>query len=66
MTQWVLWSDVRLALIQEEDKLMREAMEQARERQRQFEESQRRWQEQMQMGATSNNATAEVRIEWKL
>ena len=42
---------------------MREAMEQARERQRQFEETQRRWQEQMQMGATSNNATAEVRIE---
>ena len=41
---------------------MREAMEQARERQRQFEESQRRWQEQMQMGATSNNATAEVRV----
>ena len=36
-------------------------MEQARERQRQFEETQRRWQEQMQMGATSNNATAEVR-----
>ena len=36
-------------------------MEQARERQRQFEETQRRWQEQMQIGATSNNATAEVR-----
>lgn len=47
----------------EEDKLMREAMEQARERQRQFEESQRRWQEQMQMGATSNNATAEVQTQ---
>ncbi|XP_065915894.1 core-binding factor subunit beta-like isoform X2 [Dysidea avara] len=47
----------------EEDKLMREAMEQARERQRQFEESQRRWQEQMQLGATNNSATAEVQTQ---